>query len=102
MDETQVRKIIRDELSDLIKSDKYTFYKLMQILDGRNIQLGRTTGTKIGTETTQKLGFFNNTPAVQQAHIADPSGGATIDAAARNTINSILAVLETFGFTASS
>ena len=30
-----------------------------------NIVLGTTTGTKIGTATTQKLGFFNATPIVQ-------------------------------------
>lgn len=33
--------------------------------DGANISLGTTTGTKIGTSTTQKLGFYNATPVVQ-------------------------------------
>jgi spore coat polysaccharide biosynthesis protein SpsF (cytidylyltransferase family) len=36
--------------------------------DGSNVALGGTTGTKIGTATTQKLGFYNATP------IAQPSG----------------------------
>lgn len=31
-----------------------------------NIVLSATTGTKIGTATTQKLGFFNTTPVAQQ------------------------------------
>lgn len=35
------------------------------IADGKNIITGTTTGTKIGTATTQKLGFFNATPVVQ-------------------------------------
>lgn len=35
------------------------------IADGKNIILNATTGTKIGTATTQKLGFFNATPIVQ-------------------------------------
>lgn len=35
--------------------------------EGANIVLGTTTGTKIGTATTQKLGFFNATPIVQPA-----------------------------------
>jgi len=35
--------------------------------DGYNIILGSTTGTKIGTATTQKLGFFNATPVVQRS-----------------------------------
>lgn len=36
------------------------------IANARNIQTDTTTGTKIGTATTQKLGFFNSTPVVQQ------------------------------------
>lgn len=35
------------------------------IADAKNIILNTTTGTKIGTATTQKLGFFNATPVVQ-------------------------------------
>lgn len=35
--------------------------------DGNNIVVNSTTGTKIGTATTQKLGFFNATPVVQPA-----------------------------------
>lgn len=34
--------------------------------DGYNLSSGASTGTKIGTATTQKLGFFNATPVVQQ------------------------------------
>lgn len=34
--------------------------------DASNIVLNATTGTKIGTATTQKLGFYNATPVVQQ------------------------------------
>lgn len=37
------------------------------ITDAKNIILGSTTGSKIGTATTQKLGFFNKTPVVQPA-----------------------------------
>ena len=36
----------------------------------------------------------------QQSHIADPSGGTTVDTEARTAINGILAVLEHFGLTA--
>ena len=38
----------------------------------------------------------------RQAHIPDPSGGATQDAQARSSINSILTLLETHGLMASS
>lgn len=37
----------------------------LTIADGGNIVLNTTTGTKIGTATTQKIGFWNTTPAVQ-------------------------------------
>jgi hypothetical protein len=33
--------------------------------DGKDIAVGTTTGTKIGTATSQKLGFWNATPVVQ-------------------------------------
>lgn len=39
--------------------------------DGANIAVGTTTGTKIGTSTSQKLGFFNATPIIQQANTSD-------------------------------
>lgn len=34
--------------------------------DGVDFAVGSSSGTKIGTATTQKLGFFNATPVVQQ------------------------------------
>jgi hypothetical protein len=37
------------------------------ITDATDIVLGTTTGTKIGTATTQKLAFFNNTPISKQS-----------------------------------
>lgn len=87
-------------MSSLFATDKYLFHKHIQLLDGRNIQTGKTTGTIIGTESTQKLGFFGKAPVAQQASIADPSGGATIDSQARTAVNSILDVLDNLGFTA--
>lgn len=42
-----------------------TLNQAISITDAKNIVLGTTTGTKIGTSTTQKLGFFNATPVVQ-------------------------------------
>lgn len=35
------------------------------VADPSNLTLGTTTGTKIGTATTQKLGFWNSAPVVQ-------------------------------------
>ncbi len=40
-----------------------------------NIALGTTTGTKIGTAASQKLGFYNATPVVQPTGVAVTAGG---------------------------
>jgi hypothetical protein len=50
------------------------------LADAANIVLGTTTGSKIGTATTQKLGFWNATPIVQpaaaaQAALTNSTGG---------------------------
>lgn len=43
----------------------------LTINEAKNIAVGATTGTKIGTATTQKLAFFNSTPIVQPAATDD-------------------------------
>ena len=45
-----------------------------QTLSDVDIVLGTTTGTKFGTATTQKLGFYNATPVVQQATTGTTTG----------------------------
>lgn len=47
-------------------SQAQTFGAGITMADAQNIVLNTTTGTKIGTATSQKLGFFNATPVVQQ------------------------------------
>lgn len=43
-----------------------------------NIVTDTTTGTKIGTATTQKIGFYNKTPVVQPAAVADATDAASV------------------------
>lgn len=93
-------RILEEKINMLEKSDRYTIHKTTQFLDGRNIQLGLTTGTKLGTDASQKLGFFGVTPVVQQSAITAPAGGATQDAEARTAINTIRTVLQNLGLTA--
>jgi hypothetical protein len=74
----------------------------LQIADARNVILGTTTGTKIGTTTTQKLGFWNATPVVQPTAVADitttatsgslptPDGSVTIADATTPTVTELL------------
>jgi hypothetical protein len=51
------------------------------VFDGVNLVLGTTTGTKLGTGVTQKLGFWNVTPVVQPAAAAQAAAAAQTQAA---------------------
>lgn len=51
----------------------------------------------ISSGSEAKLAFYGETPAARASHIADPSGGTTIDTQARTAINSILVALENIG-----
>jgi hypothetical protein len=59
-------------------------YGNFNIID-KNIILGTTTGTKIGTANTQKLSFWNKTPIVQpttsiaEATFTENSGGTAVN-----------------------
>lgn len=68
--------------------------------DGANIAINTTTGTKIGTGNTQKIGFFNATPVIQPLGVSDATGGATVDTEARSAINDLLARLRALGIIA--
>lgn len=57
------------------------------IPDGQNIVLGTTTGTKIGTSTSQKLGFYNVTPIVQ-AQLSTGTG---------KTVDNVITALQNLG-----
>jgi hypothetical protein len=43
-----------------------------------NLIFGTTTGTKIGTATTQKIGFYNATPIVKPTVTGAHSGNAAL------------------------
>lgn len=60
---------------------------LLTFADAVNMAFNITTGTKIGTATNQKIGFWNATPVVQQ--ILATGGGATVD--------NVISLLQTLG-----
>jgi hypothetical protein len=60
----------------------WTFAQSVIITDAKNIGLGSTTGTQIGTATTQKMGFYGATPIVQRSGAAQAAVSTT---AATNT-----------------
>lgn len=76
---------------------KVVFKNGFSFADGSNIPLGTGTGTKIGTATSQKLGFYNKTPITQPAGISAPSGGTTIDSQSRAAISAIISALNSLG-----
>lgn len=97
MDENKIRQIIKEELGNLIKSDRFTFEKLIQILDGRNIQVGQTTGTKIGLDATSKLSVYGETPVIQASAISSPTAEVN---SLKTTVDLIRTALTNFGITA--
>ena len=50
----EVREIIREEFPALLARSVTTIEGDLNLLDSRNIIVGSTTGSKIGTATTQK------------------------------------------------
>jgi len=63
------------------------FYGNIEPQDGVHVVAGTTTGTKIGTGTTQKLGFWNATPVVQQV----------LATGASHTVDDVITLLQTLG-----
>ena len=99
-DKQEIKQIIANELSQIIKIDRFVISKNVQVLNARNFQFGRTNGTKLGTEggaTGQKIGLWGTTPITQPSAIADPTGGVTTDAEARTAIDAILDALQAIG-----
>jgi len=85
------------------------FDRKLRISDGRNLQVGTTTGTKYGIATDQKQGWFNATPLIQQtttsqtaASFVANSSGISNDTATWDayTIGDIVAILRAYGFLA--
>ena len=81
---------------------------------GADIALNATTGTKIGTSSTQKLGFWNATPVARPAAITDASTAHALNStfsdvevetalnALGTKINSVISALETIGLIATT
>lgn len=58
----------------------------IELYNGKNIVLNTITGSKIGTATNQKLGFYNTTPVIQQTNSIT---GATTSAGGGNALNDL-------------
>ena len=92
-----VKEVIRQQFDEMVSVENFLFKKNAKFVDDINIEAGYRTGMKIGTATTQKLGFFNTTPVDQPATVGDASGGTTIDSEARTAINNLIDRLQELG-----
>ena len=101
-----INKSITAAIGNFFNADNsHTFEKHIQILNGRHIQVGKGVGTKIGTETTQKIGFYGKTPVVQAGAITTPAtqSGAYVQAdvaSLKTAIDAIRVALTNLGLTA--
>jgi hypothetical protein len=66
------------------------------LADGANIVLGSSTGTQIGTATSQKIGFFGKTPAVQPT-VGAATAGATYTSAEQAMLQATHDAIRTLG-----
>ena len=69
-----VRETIRQELGQLNGGDRFYFDRIIDIGQTANIKISKTDGLKIGTDTSEKIGFFNKTPVDQPATVGDATG----------------------------
>jgi hypothetical protein len=73
-----------------------TISGLVSLPDSSNVQLGTGAGTKIGTATTQKIGFYNATPVVQPTAVADATDATSVI----TQLNLLLGRMRTLGLIA--
>lgn len=54
----------------VVKPDRYTFERDVEMFNGKNIRIATSTGTKIGTSGTQKLAFYGSTPIIRPTGVS--------------------------------
>lgn len=78
-------------------TSKQEFSSGIKITDS-DIELSTGTGTKIGTATNQKIGFYNKTPIVQEPANADTSGATLVNLEIE--VNQLKQLLRNYGLMA--
>uniref|UniRef100_A0A6M3JB95 Uncharacterized protein n=1 Tax=viral metagenome TaxID=1070528 RepID=A0A6M3JB95_9ZZZZ len=81
-------------------SQSVTGLGTLSFIDGANLIIGTTTGTKIGTAITQLLGFYGVTPVDQPGTVIDPTGGVVNDAECRTAVIAVIDRLQELGLLA--
>lgn len=62
-----------------------------------DVQLDTTTGTKIGTSTSQKIGFYNATPIVQPTSSGSATAGAAYGATEQSMLQEVYDAVRALG-----
>ncbi len=68
--------------------------------DAVNFVFGTSTGTKIGSGSSQKLGFFGNTPVAQQSSHGSQTANSTYSTTEMNMLQDCYSALRALGFIA--
>lgn len=58
---------LKRQIDFIVRSDRYLFQRDIEMSDRSNIRFNGKTGTKFGTTTGQKIGFYNTTPIAQRS-----------------------------------
>lgn len=104
---TSVSGTFSSSSTSSIAASNYIFTTTeLTFAEAKNIVFGTTTGTKFGTSASQKMGWFNATPVIQQTNgISGASyssvGGSAVssnDTFGGYTIGQIVAALKIYGF----
>lgn len=79
--------MIEQIINEFYRSDRYLFIRPIEV---SHIRVRGTQGLKIGTDSTEKLGFYGVTPVDQPATVSDPTigsitGSDTVNASAITT-----------------
>jgi hypothetical protein len=100
MNKEEILQLIRQEMEQIVRFQNPTFEHHINLLNGVDLRVGGETGSRIGTSSTEKLGFYGATPIIRPTAISAPSGGATQDTQARAALTDIITKLSTLGLTA--
>lgn len=97
------------QMLSFVLSDRFDMNKNIKMQNGRNFIYSTDTGTKHGTGTDQKQGWYGATPVIQQTPTSQPPAtfvANTSDIADDTatwggyTVGDIVAILQAYGFLA--
>jgi len=94
--ETRVR-LLENRLDQFSYLDRFIFQRDIEIFDEKDFTFSRTTGTRIGTNVAEKMGFWNVTPVNQPDTVTDASG---CNGTADDKVNELIDRLQELGLIA--